>query len=57
MDGHPLNVSYIKLIGFSSEFNETWSSCSKHDVLQVLSISDEKQTSFIHNTFNGWSFR
>ena len=30
MDGHPLNVSYIKLICFSPEFNETWWSCSKY---------------------------
>ena len=56
----PLNMCDIKLSFFSSEFNETWWSCSTHRVIQlhqVLLHSDEKNNSFISNTFNGQSVR
>ena len=52
----PLNVFDIKLLFFSSEFNEeTWWSCSTHRVLQQHQISlhsYEKNNSFISNKFN-----
>ena len=56
----PLNVFDIKPLFFSSEFIETWWNCSTHRVLQLHQVSlhsDEKNNSFISNTFNGRSIR
>ena len=48
------NRLLIKLFCFSSDFDETWWSCSYPSVLQfhqVSSKSDEKQKSFINGPF------
>ena len=47
-----LNVFYTKIFVFYQNYNETWWVLQNH---QVLSNSDEKQKSFIYNTFNRWS--
>ena len=50
------NGLLIKLFCFSSDFDETWWSCSYPCVLQfhqALSKSNEKQKSFINSRFNG----
>ena len=50
----PLNVFDIKLLFFSSEWNETWWSCSNLCVLQLHQVSlnsDDKTNSFMSNTF------
>ena len=49
-----INGLFIKLFCFSSDFDETWWSCSYPSVLQfhqVSSKSDEKQKSFINSPF------
>ena len=51
---HPLNRLLIKPFCFSSDFDETWWSCSYPCVLQfhqVSSKSDEKQKSFLNSLF------
>ena len=50
-------VQFSLFCFYSSNFYETWWSCSTHCVLQFQQVSwksDEKQKSFINSPFNGY---